>query len=186
MVFHLLSTKCSPKGETVQCTPQPDPNLDPHHALKNHLHLNPADGSAHLFTWHHPTLGLRPLSKTEVMRKIAAIARLHPETPNLKGHSLQIGGTLFYLLNNVPFEVVKTMGQWSGESFTQYLHHHALILTPFLQSDLEILNSLKCYILPPLGVTGEKTYQFSPNPPELTAPYIKTSLSAISTYHTAL
>ncbi|KAI5992479.1 hypothetical protein EDD15DRAFT_2368252 [Pisolithus albus] len=107
MVFHLPATKCSPKGETVQCAPQPDPNLDPHRALENHFRLNPAVESTHLFAWRHPTSGLRPLSKTEVTKKIATIARLHPDTPNLKGHSLRIGGTLFYLLNNVPFEVVK-------------------------------------------------------------------------------
>ncbi|KAI6120821.1 hypothetical protein EDD16DRAFT_1475546 [Pisolithus croceorrhizus] len=71
-------------------------------------------------------------------------------TPNLKGHSLQIRGTLFYLLNDIPFNVVKTMGCWSGESFTLYLCHHALVLAPFLQSKLEVLNSLKCYILPPV------------------------------------
>lgn len=150
MVFHLPATKCSPKGETVQCAPQPDPNLDPHRALENHFRLNPAVESTHLFAWRHPTSGLRPLSKTEVTKKIATIARLHPDTPNLKGHSLRIGGTLFYLLNNVPFEVVKTIGRWSGESFTLYLRHHALVLAPFLQSKPEILNSLKQYILPPI------------------------------------
>ncbi|KAI6018397.1 hypothetical protein EDC04DRAFT_2869983 [Pisolithus marmoratus] len=114
MIFHLPSTKCLPRGKTVQCAPQPDPNLDPHYVLENHFHLNLAPTSAHLFAWHHPTSGLRPLSKTEVTKKIAAIARLHPETPNLKGHSLWIRGMLFYLLNNVPFKVVKTMGWWSG------------------------------------------------------------------------
>ncbi|KIJ58022.1 hypothetical protein HYDPIDRAFT_47025, partial [Hydnomerulius pinastri MD-312] len=53
----------------------------------------------------------------------------------LKGHSLRIGGTLFYLLKGVPFNVVKVMGRWAGESFTLYLQHHALILAPFLQTD---------------------------------------------------
>ncbi|KAI6094863.1 hypothetical protein EV401DRAFT_1881223 [Pisolithus croceorrhizus] len=150
MVCHIPSTKCSPKGKTIQCTPQPDLNLDPHHALKNHLHLNPAPESTHLFAWYHPTAGLRPLSRAEVTKKIAAITKLYPKTLNLKGHSLCIGGTLFYLLNKVPFDIVKTMGQWSGESFTLYLCHHALILAPFLQSEPEVLNSLKHYILPPV------------------------------------
>lgn len=150
MVFRIPSTKCSPKGETIQCAPQPDPNLDPRRALENHLQLNPAPESAHLFSWRHPTAGLRPLSRTEVTKKIAAIAKLYPATPNLKGHSLRIGSTLFYLLNNVPFDVVKTMGRWSGESFTLYLRHHALVLAPFLQSEPELLNSLKRYILPPV------------------------------------
>ncbi|KAI6021192.1 hypothetical protein EDC04DRAFT_2575643 [Pisolithus marmoratus] len=121
MVFCLPSTKCAPKGETVQCTPQPNPNIDPFRALENHFRVNPASNNVHLFAWRHPTSGLRPLSKMEVVKQIAAIARLYLNSPNLKGHSLCIGGMLHYLLNNIPFDVVKTMGRWSGESFTLYL-----------------------------------------------------------------
>ncbi|KAI6032434.1 hypothetical protein EDC04DRAFT_2922050 [Pisolithus marmoratus] len=131
MVFHLLSTKCIPKGETIQCAPQPNPNIDPLQALET-------------------TSDLRPLSKTEVIKRIAAIARLYLNLPNLKGHSLHIGGMLFYLLNNIPFNMVKMMGQWSGESFTLYLHHHALVLAPFLQSKLDTINTLRNYVLPPV------------------------------------
>ncbi|KAI6045470.1 hypothetical protein EDC04DRAFT_2559573, partial [Pisolithus marmoratus] len=147
MVFHLLSTKCSPKGETIQCTPQPKPNLDPLQALENHFRVNPASDNIHLFTWRHPTSGLRPLSKTEVVKRIAAIVKLCLNSLNLKGHSLHIRGMLFYLLNNIPFNIVKTMGWWSGESFMLYLQHHALVLAPFLQSKLDAINSLRNYIL---------------------------------------
>ncbi|KAG6331237.1 hypothetical protein ID866_7851 [Astraeus odoratus] len=49
------------------------------------------------------------------------------DLPNIKGHSFHIGGTLHYLLLGTPFEVIKTMGQWSGESFTLYLCKHAVI-----------------------------------------------------------
>ncbi|KAF8548179.1 hypothetical protein OG21DRAFT_1423556, partial [Imleria badia] len=68
----------------------------------------------------------------------------------LKGHSLCIGGTLHYLLMEVPFDAVKTMGRWSdsSESFTLYLRHHALILAPFLQSKPKLLENLRRYILP--------------------------------------
>ncbi|KAI6039392.1 hypothetical protein EDC04DRAFT_2568458 [Pisolithus marmoratus] len=121
MVFHLPSTKHAPKGETVQCAPQPDPNIDPLRALENHFRVNLASDNVHLFAWRHPTSGLRPLSKMEVIKRIAAVARLYLNLPNLKGHSLCIGGMLHYLLNNIPFNVVKTMGRWSGESFTLYL-----------------------------------------------------------------
>ncbi|KIN93436.1 hypothetical protein M404DRAFT_171264 [Pisolithus tinctorius Marx 270] len=150
MVFHLPATKCLTKGETVQCAPQDDPITDPFHALQNHFHLNPATKDAHLFAWSHPIRGIRPLSKYKVMRKIAKAAKSHIGFPNLKGHSLCIGGTLFYLLKEIPFDVIKTMGRWSGESFTLYLRHHALVLAPFLQSKPETLNSLKQYILPPV------------------------------------
>ncbi|KAI5986019.1 hypothetical protein EDC04DRAFT_2589983, partial [Pisolithus marmoratus] len=119
-------------------------------ALENHFRVNPASDNAHLFTWRHPTSGLRPLSKTEVIKRIAAIAKLYPNLPNLKGHSLHIRGMLFYLLNNIPFDVVKTMGQWLGESFMVYLCHHALVLTPFLQSKPDTINALRNYVLPPV------------------------------------
>jgi hypothetical protein len=70
--------------------------------------------------------------------------------PDLKGHSLRIAGTLHYLLKGVPFGVVKTIGHWSSESFTIYLRHHALILAPFLQQQLRLLDDFRCYILPPV------------------------------------
>ncbi|KAI6140565.1 hypothetical protein BKA82DRAFT_170566 [Pisolithus tinctorius] len=156
MVFNLPATKCSIKGKTVQCAPQDNPITDPMQALQNHILLNPATNDAHLFTWKHPIHGIRPLSKTEVMRMIAKLAKSHPGLPNIKGHSLHIRGTLFYLLNEVPFNVIKTMvmnltmGHWSGDSFTIYLRHHTLVLAPFLQSKPELLNTLKQYILPPV------------------------------------
>ncbi|KAI6010164.1 hypothetical protein EDC04DRAFT_2581145 [Pisolithus marmoratus] len=56
-------------------------------------------------------------------------------------------GMLFYLLNNIPFDIVKMMGWWSGESFTLYLCHHALVLAPFLQSKPDTITSLRNYIL---------------------------------------
>ncbi|KAI6038069.1 hypothetical protein EDC04DRAFT_2896931 [Pisolithus marmoratus] len=49
MVFHPPTTKCSSRGKTVQCAPQPTANLDPQCALKNHFCLNPAGDMAHLF-----------------------------------------------------------------------------------------------------------------------------------------
>ncbi|KIN99882.1 hypothetical protein M404DRAFT_1004219 [Pisolithus tinctorius Marx 270] len=79
-----------------------------------------------------------------------AIAKSHQDLPYLKGHSLHIGGTLFYLLKGVLLDIVKTMGRWTGESFTLYLHHHALVLAPFLQNDTEILEKFKRYTLPPV------------------------------------
>ncbi|KAG2128385.1 hypothetical protein BD769DRAFT_1338273, partial [Suillus cothurnatus] len=52
----------------------------------------------------------------------------------LKGYSLHIGGTLEYLLRGRPFDVIKSMGCWSSEAFTIYLHNHALILAPYIQA----------------------------------------------------
>ena len=143
--------KTSPTGEDVHCTPHilPLPS-DPKTALDNHVWINVGNIKSHLFAWRHPTGRLCPLSKKEVIKHIDSITKAHPNLPNLKGHSLCIGGTLFYLLKGVPFDAVKTMGWWSSESFTLYLRHHTLVLAPFLQSQPDTLNNLRQYILPPM------------------------------------
>lgn len=52
----------------------------------------------------------------------------------LKGHDIQIGGTLEYLLRAVPFDNVKAMGCWSSDAFILYLRQHAVVLVPYLQN----------------------------------------------------
>lgn len=52
----------------------------------------------------------------------------------LQGHAIRIGATLEYLLRNVPFDVVKTMGRWASDAFQLYLRNHAQILAPYLQA----------------------------------------------------
>ena len=147
--FNLPVTKCAPEGEDVQCAPQTGCVTDPEMALQNHFRINPAPTSAHLFAWKHPKSGLRPLSKNQVTSRIAAIAKLC-SLSNLKGHSLRIGGTLFYLLKGIPFDVVKVMGSWAGEAFTLYLRHHTLVLTPFLQEDRRALENFNRIAMPPV------------------------------------
>ena len=147
--FALPSTKCAPDGEDVQCVPQKGCVSDPEAALRNHFRINPAPPDAHLFAWKHPKNGLRPLSKTQFISRIIPIAKQCGLT-NLKGHSLQIGGTLFYLLKGVPFDVVKVMGRWAGEAFTLYLRHHALVLAPFLQVNQPVLEAFNRITMPPV------------------------------------
>ncbi|KIK71933.1 hypothetical protein PAXRUDRAFT_181597 [Paxillus rubicundulus Ve08.2h10] len=86
-----------------------------------HFRINQDESYAHLFSWKCLPGTMRPLSKKEVTKRIDSIAKAHLDLPDLKGHSLCIGGTLYYLLNTVPFNVVKTMGRWLSESFTLYL-----------------------------------------------------------------
>jgi hypothetical protein len=107
--------KCSPTGEDTQCVPIPH-LTNPVTWLKNHFLINSPGPNDHLFAWRHPK-GLQPLTKVEVTNHICDIVQRH-ELPNLKGHSLHSGGTLHYLLQGIPFDVVKTMGRWSGNSFT--------------------------------------------------------------------
>jgi hypothetical protein len=53
---------------------------------------------------------------------------------NLKGHGIQIGATLEYLLHGVPFDVVKSLGRWASEAFMLYLRQHAVIIAPYIQN----------------------------------------------------
>jgi hypothetical protein len=128
--FNLPATKCSRSGETTQCARLKHPT-DPVGWLDNHFRINNPNPNDHLFAWKHPKTGLRPLTKTEVTKHIHQIVVQH-KLPEIKGHSFRIGGTLHYLLLGTPFNVVKTMGRWSGDSFTKYLRKHALILSPYL------------------------------------------------------
>ena len=147
--FHLPITKCEPKGEDMQCTPQPICLTDPQFALDNHLHLNPAPHDAHLFAWKHPKTSLHPLMRTQVTNKLTEIMK-HNNLADLKGHSLQIGGTLFYLLKGVPFNVIKVIGRWAGKSFVLYLRLHALILAPYLQANKQVFDNFVQIAMPPV------------------------------------
>lgn len=146
--FRIPWTKTSPTGEDTQCAPL-EGVTNPIGALERHFHINPADPDAHLFAWKHPTSGLRPLSRSEVIKRIASLTAAH-NLPNLKGHSLRIGGTLHYLLRGTPFDVVKTIGRWAGDSFTIYLRHHAMILAPYLNDTPALLEHFTRYTMPPV------------------------------------
>jgi hypothetical protein len=146
-VFHIPSTKASPlAGEDAFWSEQEGPS-DPKAALINHFAINNPAPSAHLFTWRHPS-GPRALSKKELMARVLTISVL-ADLPNLKGHSLRIGGTLMYLLRGIPFDVVKSMGRWSSEAFTIYLRQHAMILAPYIQAT-PILEPFTRYTMPPV------------------------------------
>ncbi|KAF8835958.1 hypothetical protein BDN67DRAFT_992263 [Paxillus ammoniavirescens] len=146
--FHIPSTKASPRnGEDTQWAAQSD-TTDPEAALSNHFLINPAPDNVHLFAWKRPKTGLRPLTKREFTNQLSDIAKKHG-LPNLKGHSIRIGGTLLYLKRGVPFNVVKSMGRWKGDSFTLYLRQHAMILAPYLQ-DSPILEPFTRYTIPPV------------------------------------
>ncbi|KAG6327954.1 hypothetical protein ID866_11135 [Astraeus odoratus] len=87
--------------------------------------------------------------KPEVTKCIHEIVTQY-DLPNIKGHSLHIGGTLHYLLLGTPFDIVKTMGHWSGDSFTCYLHKHTILLMPYLHERPDLVNKLVQLALPPV------------------------------------
>ncbi|KAF8122380.1 hypothetical protein EV363DRAFT_1182750 [Boletus edulis] len=145
--FCIPVTKCSKTGETTQCATL-DHLTDPVTWLQNHFNINNPGSSNHLFAWRHPK-GLRPLTKTEVTKRIQEIVTRH-NLPTLKGHSLRIGGTLHYLLLGTPFDVVQAMGRWSSNSFTLYLRKHAIILAPYLQERPYLVERLTNLAMPPV------------------------------------
>ncbi|KAG6326467.1 hypothetical protein ID866_12623 [Astraeus odoratus] len=141
------SSKASGKGKSVQCAHQEGP-IDPIAALENHFHINAVTPEEHLFTWMHSSKKHCPLSKREFTNKINKLAELF-NLPNLKGHSLHIRGTLEYLLQGVPFNVIQSQGRWASGAFTLYLCKHAMILAPYLQAS-PALEPFTRYTQPPI------------------------------------
>jgi len=147
LVLHLPRTKCAPNGEDTQCV-LISHLTSPLAWINNHLSINTPGPNDHLFAWNHPK-GLQPLTKSEVTNRIHEIIRQYGLL-DLKGHSLHIGGTLHYLLQGTPFNVIKTMGRWSSDSFTLYLRRHALILAPYLHEQSAMAQQLNSIILLPV------------------------------------
>ncbi|KAI5984555.1 hypothetical protein EDC04DRAFT_2873860 [Pisolithus marmoratus] len=130
--FHIPWTKTSTAGEDAQCAPV--------EGVTNPIRLNPADPNAHLFAWKHPTSGMCPLSRSEVIRCITTLT-VALNLPNFKGHSLRIRGMLHYLL-------LKMIGRWARNSFTLYLRQHAMILAPYLNDTPALLEHFTRYTMP--------------------------------------
>jgi hypothetical protein len=134
-------------GESIQCMRQDGP-ADPIAALENHLCVNKASPGEHLFAWQPKEGTVRPLSKRQVISFISSLAKTQ-NIPNIKGHSLRIGGTLEYLLRGVPFDVIQAQGRWASKVFTLYLRKHAMILAPYLQAS-PALEPFTRYTQPPI------------------------------------
>ena len=144
-VFRIPRTKTSMDGEDVFWAAQ-EGVFDPQAAFANHLAVNNPPPDQPLFSWKHPN-GLRPLTRTEFLKRInVAAAELGIES--LKGHGIRIGATLEYLLRGVPFDVVKSIGRWAGDSFRLYLRQHAVVIAPFIQGT-PIMDSFTRYTMPP-------------------------------------
>ena len=132
-------------GEDVYWAAQTG-TVDPEEALENHMQVNKPDANGHLFAWRHRQ-GTRVLTKKDPLRRMDEVAASLGEIP-MKGHGLRIGATLEYLLRGVPFDVVKSIGRWSGDSFKLYLRKHAVIMAPYLQ-DSPVLDEITRYTMPP-------------------------------------
>ena len=118
---------------------------DPKAALDNHLQINNPLAKGPLFAYRH-SISLRLLTKKVFLERINMITVLLGEQ-SLKGHGIHIRVTLEFLLWGVPFDVIKSLGHWSSDSFTLYLHQHATIIAPYIQDHL-ILEEFTCYTMP--------------------------------------
>jgi len=123
--------KISPTGEDVYWGKQDGP-ADPLTAIQTHFRVNNPLADAALFSWQHPS-STRPLTRAIFIKQVdEVIASL--QLPKMHFHGLHIGSILEYLLCGTPFEVVKTMGRWGSDSFTLYLHQHAVLVAPYIQN----------------------------------------------------
>ena len=132
MVLHLPKTKAvGNKGKDVYWASQ-DGGMDPSEVLAQHLKVNQPLEAAHLFTYKVPHMHhlLTKLKFLERVGEAVCAAGLEP----LQGHSIRIGSTLEYLLQGVPFDVMKTKGCWAGDSFQLYLRKHTVIIAPYIQA----------------------------------------------------
>ena len=107
-VFHLPKTKCAMEGEDVFWSCQ-DGIMDPNTLLENNLHINDPPPNGHLFAYKHHK-GFHPLTKRSFLERINMVAASLGED-DLKGHGIQIGGMLEFLLCGVPFNVTKSLGR---------------------------------------------------------------------------
>jgi len=129
--FSLPWTKVSTTGEDV-CWGRQDGLADPLEAIQTHFRVNNPPSGAALFSWCHSS-GIRPLTRSAFTKQVDEII-ISLDLPKMHFHGLCIGSVLEYLLCNTPFDVVKIMGRWSSNSFSLYLHNHAVILAPYVQN----------------------------------------------------
>ena len=72
------------------------------------------------------------------------------DLPKLHGHGIRVGSTLEYLLQGVPFDVVKAKGRWQSEAFKGYLRKHAKIMALYMQADPTAYKTFVRYAMPPI------------------------------------
>ena len=112
---HFPSTKAaSAEGEDVYWASQQG-DTDPTVALQNHFRINSANRS--VTPLRLPIKGHAPhLTKTKFLERVRAAARTAGLEP-LQAHGIRIGSTFEYLLQGMPFDVMKTKGQGADDAF---------------------------------------------------------------------
>lgn len=145
--FHLPRTKTALDGEDVFWGKQQGLS-DPDEAFTNHLLINQPPINGPLFAYRFKDTH-RPLTKSKLLARLAQATKGAGREP-VQGHGIRIGGTLEYLLRNVPFDVVKAKGRWASDAFLTYLRDHAQIMAPFMQGVSPVHEQLLRYTMPPV------------------------------------
>jgi hypothetical protein len=129
--FHISRTKSAPGGEDIFWARQ-NGLTDPKAAFYNHIRVNKPPFNGHLFAYQWKN-GHRPLTKSKFILRLSQVAKSAGLDP-LQGHGIRIGATLEYLLQGMPFDVMKVKGCWASNAFTLYLTKHAQIMAPYMQA----------------------------------------------------
>ncbi|EKM52348.1 uncharacterized protein PHACADRAFT_76616, partial [Phanerochaete carnosa HHB-10118-sp] len=122
-IIHLPRTKSAPNGKDVYWGKQLD-DTDPDDALANHEAVNCPQPNEHPFTYEvlnrSGCINCRLLTEDAFIRRFQAASKGAGITDNYSNHCFRIGGTLEYLLQSLPFEVVKVKGRWLSDAFCLY------------------------------------------------------------------
>ncbi|TFY74472.1 hypothetical protein EWM64_g9540 [Hericium alpestre] len=129
-VIFIPTTKRDRDGEEIYWAKQ-DHDSDPEFALANHFRINKPGPREHLFT--HTVKNKRRVLSAGCFTARIDRAFQGTDSERFSGHSFRIGGTLEYLLRDVPFEAMKIKGRWSSDAFHLYLRKHAQILCSYMQ-----------------------------------------------------
>ncbi|KAH7919807.1 hypothetical protein BV22DRAFT_1022336, partial [Leucogyrophana mollusca] len=90
-----------------------------------------------------------PLMKLKFLSVLSTASKQLGVEP-LKGHGIRIGSTLEYLLQGVPFNVVKVKHRWASDTFVLYLRKHAQILAPHIQASHALHDEFTHITMPPV------------------------------------
>ena len=149
-VLHLPSTKAAQLEGDVFWAQQDSPT-DPDAAMANHLVVNNPPEDHHLFSYeqrkgHKITHHL--LTKTKFLEQVKKAA-LAANLNLLQSHGICIGLTLEYLLQGMPFDIMKSKGRWASNAFLLYLRKHAVIMAPYIQAKSAVHKAFIRYTMPP-------------------------------------
>ncbi|TFK45707.1 hypothetical protein OE88DRAFT_1784038, partial [Heliocybe sulcata] len=129
--LHIPWTKSTQTdGADISVTGRSD--LDPLHAMRQHLHTNTSvPGHAPLFAFEVSDGSWAPLVKDWFLTRCRAIWSENG-LQDVYGHSFRIGGTTELLLAGVPPEIVAAQGRWKSMAFMLYWRKIESILPLFI------------------------------------------------------